>query len=83
MNGHNIYSEKIFLNYPQYPFLSGALISSVTGFMHSRIMTPYIQEYLSLNPIHENKSASVLICIAFIKLFESRFLFCTHLTICL
>ena len=36
------------MNYPQYSLLSGALISSVTGLLHNRIMTPNIQEYLSL-----------------------------------
>ena len=36
------------MNYPQYPLLSGALTSSVTGLLHNRIMTPNIQEYLSL-----------------------------------
>ena len=41
--------EKLSLNYPQYPLLSGAVISSVTGWLHNRIMTPNIQEYLSLN----------------------------------
>ena len=41
--------EKLSLNYPQYPLLSEALISSVTGLLHNRIMTPNIQEYLSLN----------------------------------
>ena len=35
------------MNYPQYPLLS--LISSVTGLMHNRIMTPNIQEYFSLS----------------------------------
>ena len=43
MMGHNI-----SLNYPQYPLLPRALISSVTGLLHNRIMTPNIQEYLSL-----------------------------------
>ena len=41
--------EKLLLNYPKYPHLSGALISRVTGLLHNRIMTPYIQEYLSLS----------------------------------
>ena len=42
--------KKLSLNYPQYSLLSGgALISSVTGLLHHRIMTPNIQEYLSLN----------------------------------
>ena len=59
MRGHNICfhreTRKISLNYPQYPRLSGALISGVTGLLHNRIigriMTPTIQEYLSLtNP---------------------------------
>ena len=53
MRGHNIcfYREirKLYSNYPQYPFLSGGLISSVTGLLHDRIMTSNIQEYLSLN----------------------------------
>ena len=40
--------EKLSLNYLQYPHLSGALISSVTGLLHNRIMTPNIQEHLSL-----------------------------------
>ena len=40
--------KKISLNYPQYPLLPGALISSVTGLLHNRIVTPNIQEYLSL-----------------------------------
>ena len=40
--------KKLPLNYPQYARLSGALISSVTGLLHNRIMTPNIQEYLSL-----------------------------------
>ena len=40
--------KKVSLNYPQYPLLPGALISSVTGLLHNRIMTPNIQEYLSL-----------------------------------
>ena len=40
--------KKISLNYPQYPHLSGALISGVTGLLHNRIMTPNTQEYLSL-----------------------------------
>ena len=37
MRGHNIFflekEEKSSLNYPQYPLLSGALISNVTGFL--------------------------------------------------
>ena len=37
------------MNYPQYPLLSGALINSVTGLLHNRIMTSNKQEYLSLN----------------------------------
>ena len=37
------------LNYPQYSLLSGALISSVTGLLHNRIMTHNIQESLSLS----------------------------------
>ena len=41
--------KKISLNYPQYPLLPGALISSVTGLLHNRIMAPNIQEYLSLS----------------------------------
>ena len=41
--------KKSSLNYPQYPLLSGALISSVTGVFHNRIMAPNIQEYLSLS----------------------------------
>ena len=40
--------KKISLNYPQYPLSSGALISSVIGLLHNRIITPNIQEYLSL-----------------------------------
>ena len=40
--------EKLSLNFPQYSLLSGALISSVTRLLHNRIMTPNIQEYLSL-----------------------------------
>ena len=36
------------MNYPEYPHLSGALISGVTGLLHNRIMTPNMQEYLSL-----------------------------------
>ena len=40
--------EKLSLNYPQYSLLSGALISSVTGLLHNRIMTPNVQEYMSL-----------------------------------
>ena len=52
MRDHNICfhreKEKILLNYPQYPSSSRALISSVTGLLHNRIMTPNIQEYLSL-----------------------------------
>ena len=55
MRGHNICFpreiRKIALNYPEHPLLSGALISSVTGLLHNRIMTPNIQEYLSLNSI--------------------------------
>ena len=47
--------KKISLNYPQYPLLSGALISSVTGLLHNRIMTPNIKEYLSLS----NRSLAV------------------------
>ena len=43
--------EKLSLNYPQYPHLSGALISGVTGLLHNRIVTPNIQEYLSLNNV--------------------------------
>ena len=34
--------KKISLNYPQYPLLSGAMISIVTGLLHNRIMTPDI-----------------------------------------
>ena len=45
--------KKISLNYPQYPHLSGALISGVTGLLHNWIMTPNIQEYLSLNTCEE------------------------------
>ena len=30
----------------QQPLLTGALISSVTGLLHNRIMPPNIQEYL-------------------------------------
>ena len=41
--------KKSSLNYPHYPLLSGALVSSVTGLLHNRIMTPNIQEYLSLS----------------------------------
>ena len=41
--------KKFSLNYPQYPLLSGALISSVTGLLHNRIMTSNTLEYLSLN----------------------------------
>ena len=52
MKGHNICFHreirKLSLNYPKYTLLSGALISSVTGLLHNRIMTPNIQEYLSL-----------------------------------
>ena len=55
MRGHNIgflrEIKKLSLNYPQYSLLSGALISSATGLLHNRIMTPSIQEYLSLNEI--------------------------------
>ena len=40
--------KKSSLNYSQYLLLSGALISSVPGVLHNRIMTPNIQEYLSL-----------------------------------
>ena len=40
--------KKIYLNYPQYPLLSGDLISSATGMLQNRIMTSNIQEYLSL-----------------------------------
>ena len=40
--------KKLSLNYLQYPLLSGALISSVTGLLYNRIMAPNIQEYLSL-----------------------------------
>ena len=40
--------KKIPLNYPQYPHLSGALISGVSGLLHNRIMTPNKQEHLSL-----------------------------------
>ena len=40
--------KKLSLNYPEYPHLSGALFSGVTGLLHNRIMTPNIQEYLSL-----------------------------------
>ena len=40
------------MNYPQYPLLSGALISSVTGLLHNRIMTSNILEYLSLNQLN-------------------------------
>ena len=45
--------EKTSLNYLQYPLLSGALISSVTGLLHYRIMTPNIQEYLPLRGYFE------------------------------
>ena len=41
--------KKLSLNNPQYTLLSGALISSVTGLLHNRIMTSNIQEYLSLD----------------------------------
>ena len=41
-------NKKISLKYPQYPLLSGALISSVTGLLHNRIIILNIQEYLSL-----------------------------------
>ena len=35
--------KKISLNYPQHPLLSGALISSVTGLLHNRIIGgPYM-----------------------------------------
>ena len=37
------------MKYPQYPLLSGALISSVTGLLHTRIMTPNIKEFWSLS----------------------------------
>ena len=40
--------KKKSLSCPQYPLLSGALISSVTGLLHNGIMTPNRQEYLSL-----------------------------------
>ena len=48
--------KALSLNYPQYHHLSGAQISSDTGLLHNRIMTPTIhrimtpnkQEYLSL-----------------------------------
>ena len=43
-------------NYPQYPQLSGALISGVTGLLHNRIMTPNKQEYLSLSPPKQNSA---------------------------
>ena len=39
------------MNYPQYPLLPGALISSVTGLLHYKIMAPNIQEYLSLRTL--------------------------------
>ena len=54
MRGHNIRFHleiRISLNYPQYPFLSEALISSLTGWLHNRIMTPNVQEYLSLKGV--------------------------------
>ena len=41
--------KKLSLNYPQYPQLSGALISVVTGLLHNRIMRSNKQEYLSLS----------------------------------
>ena len=57
MRGHNICFHReirtLSLNFPQYPLLSGALISGVTGLLHNRIMTPNIQEYLSLNKVQE------------------------------
>ena len=40
--------RKKSLNYPKYPLSFGALISSATGLLHNRIMTPNIQGYLSL-----------------------------------
>ena len=46
--------KKLSLNYPQYPLLSEALISSVTGLLHNR-MTSNIQEYLSLNNLKKKK----------------------------
>ena len=59
MRGHNICFHreirKLSLNYPQYPRLSGALISGVTGLLDNRIrgriMTPNVQEYLSFREI--------------------------------
>ena len=58
MRGHNVcfhgeIRKKTSLNYLQYPLLSGALISSVTGLLHYRIMTPNIQEYLPLRGCFE------------------------------
>ena len=55
MRGHNLCFHreirKIPLNYPQYPLLSVALISRITGLLHNRIKTPNIQEYLSLREV--------------------------------
>ena len=55
MRGQNICflekEEKSSLNYPQYSLLSGALIRNVTGLLHNIIMTPNIQEYLSLKTV--------------------------------
>ena len=39
------------MNYPQYPVLSGVLISSVSGLLPDRMMTSIIQEYLSLKAV--------------------------------
>ena len=41
-------NKKIIFGLFSISLLSGALISSVTGLLHNRIMTPNIQEYLSL-----------------------------------
>ena len=64
--------EKLSLNYPQYPRLSGALISGVTGLLHNRIigwiLTPNIQEYLSLSrdrPKPELLGMDFLLCVRF------------------
>ena len=53
MRRHNIcfaleIRKNIFELYSNPP-LSRALISSITGLLHNMIMTPNIQEYLSLN----------------------------------
>ena len=48
MRGHNICFRleiRLYLNYPQCP---SYLELCVTGLLHNRIMTPNIQEYLSL-----------------------------------